>query len=157
MSLARYPLGNILLSKNKQDTSHIFNIWHGILAGNLILVSIINNVVLSYFWSDEALWKWALMSPPRFFTQWVTFETLVAAGTTVPFSAHEWCVHAQYCAGRSEPSTTGKNCVERTIKKSPIEGHSTPKCLDFRIFKTLDTIGNCQRLLFTVGVSQHIA
>ena len=152
MSLARYPLGNILLSKNKQDTSHIFNSWHGILAGNLILISIIM-LCWAIFCSYEALWKWALMSPPRFFTQWLTFETLAAADTTVPFSAPEWCVHAQYCVCRSEPSTTGKNCVERTIKKSPIEGHSTPKCLDFRIFKTLDTIGNCQRLLFTVGVS----
>ncbi len=34
-------LDNFLLSKNEQDTSHKKYMWHGVLAGNLNLVSII--------------------------------------------------------------------------------------------------------------------
>ena len=46
-------LNNCLLGRNEQDTSHKLYMWHGSLAGNLILVSIILLCL-------AALWSWPI-------------------------------------------------------------------------------------------------
>ena len=45
-------LNIFLVSRNEQDTSHKLYLWHGILAGNLFLIS----VILYTFCAGAALW-----------------------------------------------------------------------------------------------------
>ena len=53
-------LNIFLVSRNEQDTSHKLYLWHGILAGNLFLIS----VILYTFCAGAALWTrahWVLV------------------------------------------------------------------------------------------------
>ena len=47
--MQRTQLKNSLISKNEQDTSHKLYLWHGSLAGNLILVSVNVLCLATYF------------------------------------------------------------------------------------------------------------
>ncbi len=51
----------IMLSKKEQDTSHRWYMWHGLLAGNLILVSIILSCLACFLClSDSEIGPWSI-------------------------------------------------------------------------------------------------
>ena len=45
---------------------------------------------------------------------------------------------------------------DKLVKDETVGAGIVYKCTKYALLKAVDTIGNCQRLAFTVGVSQHM-
>ena len=110
-------------SRNGQDTSHELYMWHGSLAGNLIVVSQIWKL-----WLTKNIDKNPLM-----LNLVSSYILIISFCLTQTGYQPKWHTSTAY----------------HWLSVDNIAYH-------FNFLKTLDTIGKCQRPVFSLGISQHM-